>query len=153
MTEADYSALRTVGNFPDLAVIAIGVLGRMKNAGHQIVQICGPYSTGGLGTKELNAKRFDEAREAAEARGYAVFNQIPFEDAIQRIVATYNLPAGEYCYDILHVFYRTIFESTHITKFLFIPGWESSTGARWERDEAQRLGIVSEDIPLDWFTA
>jgi len=150
MTESDRNALRLVDNFQDLAEIAIGVLERMKANGHEIVQICGPYSTGGLGSMELNGARFKKAREAAEAHGYVVFDQMPFEEAIKRIAKKYNLPDGHYCWDILHVFYRLIFESGHIIKFLFIPGWESSTGARWEREEALRLGIPCEDIPLEW---
>lgn len=151
MTKDDEASLLQVSNFEDLAQIAISVLSRMKEAGHEIVQICGPYTTGGLGSPELNGKRFEEARKAAESRGFIVFDQMPFEDAIKRIVTSYNLPPGEYCQDILDVFYRRIFESGYISKFLFIPGWESSKGARWEHEEAEKIGILSKDIPLDWF--
>lgn len=151
ISEEDSATLLQVGTFEDLAKIAISALGRMKEAGHEIVQICGPFTTGGLGSPELNGQRFDEARKAAEARNYVVFDQMPFEDAIKRIVASYNLPQGEYCDDVLDVFYRTIFKSGHLSKFLFIPGWESSKGCRWERNEAQSLGIPCEDIPLEWF--
>lgn len=151
MEEEHHEALDTVTSFEDLARIAIEVLGKMKRAGHEIVQVCGPYTTGGLGSPELNGKRFGEARRAAEARGFIVFDQMPFEDAIKRITASYGLSQDAYCQDVLDVFYRNIFKSGHLSKFLFIPGWESSKGATWERKEAEVLGIPCEEIPLDWF--
>jgi Domain of unknown function (DUF4406) len=153
VTESNHKALAEVNNFTKLADIAIEVLTRMKAEGHEIVQICGPYTTGGLGSPELNGKRFDEVRETLVTRGFTVFDQMPFEGAIKRIKDSYNLPAGEYCEDILEVFYRLVFQSGHISKFLFIPGWESSKGSRWEREVADKFGILCEDIPPEWFVS
>lgn len=149
MTESDHSALIKVDSFEELAEIGVSILSRIKADGHEIGEICGPLSTGGLGSPDLNRERFQRAIDAVRERGYIIFDQLPFEDAIRRIMKRYD--PSEYCHDILDVFYATIFETGHITKFFFIPGWESSTGARWERKRALQHGIEIIDIPLDWF--
>ena len=42
---------------------------------------------------------------------------------------------------ILDDFYSPIFNSGLIKEFYFMPNWQSSKGANWEHNEANRLGI------------
>ena len=52
--------------------------------------------------------------------------------------------------DMLDVLYRTIFSSGLINKALFLPDWESSKGARWERDLVTELGLEILEYPIEW---
>jgi hypothetical protein len=132
-----------------LAAVANSVLFRMKKSkGPRIVQICGPMTTGGLGSQEANMLRFKRAIVVAEHHGLAVFNQIYLEDAINRI--TGYKAGGEYFVDILEILYRKIFESGYVNKVLFLPDWQSSVGACWERELLMKLGISIEEYPAEW---
>ncbi len=50
----------------------------------------------------------------------------------------------------LEFFYKKIFESGFINKALFLPGWQDSKGATWERNLAQKLNIIVEEYPEKW---
>ncbi len=120
----------------------------MRHPEQEIVQICGPMTTGGLGSLEENMAQFSRAIEQAERQGLRVFNQIPFQGAIIRITDHHD--GKEYCVDILEVFYRRIFECGHVSRTLFLPGWQESRGARWERSFVSELGIAAEEYPREW---
>lgn len=147
--EIEKEALKNTATLTETASIAISILVRMKESnGHQVVTICGPMSTGGLGNIEANMHRFRQAIDAAQDNGLVVFNQVPFQEAIVRI--TGYKEGSEYCMDILEIFYRNIFESGYISKTLFLPGWQSSRGASWERELVTSLGIPAEEYPIEW---
>lgn len=147
-TEEDMSILQTADSFQEAADVAVAVLARMKTTDRPIVQICGPMSTGGRGNLQENLALFQKAIEVATEKGLLVFNQIPFQEVIDRIDTVSK--TGEYCHDILEVFYRRVFESGYIDKALFLPGWEGSFGATWERNLVVKLGISIEDYPPEW---
>jgi hypothetical protein len=151
-TVEETQALKWVCTYEDAADIAIKILKKMSANGHQVVQICGPMSTGGLGNFKDNMARFKKSIESAERYGLLVFNQLPFQDAIIRISSFDENSNGNQSYDmaILEVFYRKVFESGYVKKTLFLPGWQSSKGAQWERDLVESLGIVMEDYPVEW---
>lgn len=140
--------LDAVGSLAEAGDLAVEVLSRMKEREQAIIQVCGPMSTGGLGSLEKNMERFAHAIGALQDRGFLVFNQIPFQGAIVRL--TDHHAGGEYCIDILEVFYRKIFECRHISRAMFLPGWESSTGARWEREFVAARGIPVDEFPERW---
>ncbi len=136
--------------FEELAKIAIEVLREMSEKENKpIVEICGPISTGGLGNTKDNLERFDKAIKTACEKGMCVFTQLPFENAIGKIMYKYPVTDG-YHMDILDIFYRTIFSSGLINKALFLPDWESSKGARWERDLVTELGLEILEYPVEW---
>ena len=113
--------------------------------------VCGPISTGGAGSLEANIERFNEAIFTLENLGQKIFNQIPFEKAIGRL----HVPGEDgYDWNILYHFYEPIFESGSIRRKFFIPGWESSVGATWERKQAAQLNIevidLAEDLTPIW---
>lgn len=148
-TDVEREALKSASSLEEIAEIAISVLLRMKSNGHrQVVQICGPMSTGGLGSTKLNMERFRLAVKRAAAQGLIVFDQLPFQEAIIRI--TEYREGGEYCTAILEVLYRRIFESGHVDKAFFLPGWQGSVGASWERKHLTKLGIPIEEYPMKW---
>lgn len=148
-SQEDLNALDTVSTLEEAGALALAILKRMSEEDKEIIQLCGPMSTGGLGNLEDNMKRFQSAINIAYNKGLLVFDQIPFQSSIIRLT---KFKEGEPIYnmDILEIFYRTIFESGYIKKALFLPGWESSKGARWERELVTQLGIPVEEYPPEW---
>ena len=72
-----------------------------------------------------------------------MFNQIPFQQEMVRIISQSSLD-DEYDFALLDDFYLPIFESGLVHVLYFLSGWESSTGARWEHEQAKRLKISVE---------
>lgn len=101
--------------------------------------VCGPMTTGGLGSLEANFGRFNEVTAELRRVGHRVFSQMPYEDRMAELWDTLK-PVDGYDYRLLEGFYTPIFESGMIRRFHFIPGWEDSTGSRWEHDLAEKLG-------------
>ncbi len=122
--------LAAVQTYEEAVKLAIDTLVVMPKP---ICQVCGPISTGGLGSSEQNLRVLNYAIRFLQEHGMTVFDQQPYEDTIRRLQA--DDPA------YLERFYLPIFKSGHITKFHFIPGWNTSVGTRWEHDQAVVLGI------------
>ena len=131
-----------------MAEVALIILGRMREEARPIIQVCGPISTGGLGSVEANSARFWRSVEVASQHEMLVFNQMPFQEAMIRL----DKQRGQvgYCTDILDIFYTRIFQSGHIEEGLFLPDWEGSVGARWEREIMKRFGIRITEYPTEW---
>lgn len=146
--DEELASLKAINSFHDMVPIGVRVLRRIRQHGEKVVQICGPMSTGGKGTLAANMTHFKRAVAHARLKGVLVFDQTPFEDPIIRLSA--SAPREGYCHDILHIFYRSLFESRLITTLSFLPDWQSSVGAKWEYEEALRLGIEIEDYPCQW---
>ena len=144
----DFAKLETASSFYELAEVAINIIKRIKEGGNEVVQLCGPMSSGGLGNMEDNFTFFREAIKKAREHGLIVFDQTPFQDAMQRLS---EHPVTEfYNMDILEIFYKRLFESGLISKVLFLPKWETSKGACWERDFLSDKPVIIEDYPIDW---
>lgn len=150
-TDVEFKALEVASTFHEAGDIALTILSRMSVTGKEIVQICGPISTGGLGTMEKNMARFRLAIDRATENGLFVFNQIPFQQTIKRL-SNFEDRQKKYNWEILEIFYRKIFESGYIHRTLFLPYWYSSNGAKWERNIVTKIGIPVEDYPLEWLT-
>jgi hypothetical protein len=148
-TDEEYRRLNRARSYEETAKVALVVLSRMSETGREVVQICGPMSTGGLGNPRDNMARFQLAIHRAQARGLMVFDQLPFQPTIGRLCG-FKEGNGKYDWEILEVFYKRIFESGHVHRTLFLPGWEGSVGARWERELVTRLGLIVEDYPASW---
>jgi len=148
----DVVDLEKASTFEDLALIAIRVLKRASFAspGRRVVEVCGPISTGGLGSIEANMEHFTNAVSAVIDSGVQVFSQVPFEAKIAVLRARWYKDGNSgYCMPILEDFYRKVFESGLVTEFWFLPGWQNSTGSKWEMKEAHRLGISARDYPAN----
>ncbi len=134
-TEAD--ELQSINTYAQLHQRAIKKLLRLPQP---VVQVCGPLSTGGRGNFAANMQVMNQAVELLVKQGKTIFDQRPFETPMRRILLAKNLPG--YDYDLLNEFYLPLFETGRIKEFHFIPGWQGSTGARWEHNQAKRLGIA-----------
>lgn len=138
---ADTAALETANSFAELSEIALRVLKRMPKP---VGQVCGPISSGGLGSIPANLKRFDETIGELIKSGNKVFDQVPFESHFFRLI---ERGQGAHGQGLLEQFYLPLFESGLVDTLYFIPGWESSKGARWEHAQAKRLGITIVYLP------
>ncbi len=126
--------LKTTTSFEELTHIALHILER---APQPISQVCGPMTSGGLGSLEKNLAVFEKTVITLKERGEIVFNQLPFEDPMARIKLLKNKGG----LNLLETFYRPIFESGFIKRLYFMYGWENSSGSRWEFKTARNLGI------------
>lgn len=147
-TREELAVLEAAATLREVAEIALGHLYRLQSYGRPIVQICGPMTTGGLGSLSANMRRFECAIAGAAGAGHLVFDQIPLQAAIIRITDHHN--STEYNVDILEVLYAPIFGSGCINTVFFIPGSETSRGATWERRKVMGLGIEVFECPLPW---
>lgn len=131
-TIEDIQELEKVKTYKEMAAIALRILDRIPGPK---MQICGPISTGGKGSKKENMKEFNKAIFFFHEQGENVFDQIPFQEAMTRL----SKEVEGYDERVLTDFYLPLFESGKVTTFIFLPDWESSKGARWERRTIKRL--------------
>ncbi len=149
-TELEIRVLEGITSFHEMIPVGVTILHKMREADDRpIFQICGPMSTGGAGSLELNMRRFILAQKVARENGLYVFDQTPFQDAMIRLSQPW-VDRKEYCTEILHIFYRGIFKTKILKGLVFLPGWESSVGTRWEREEALLHGLEVSEYPIEW---
>lgn len=149
-SQQEYQDISVANSFWELLQIAMTVIGRMPE--HvPLCQVCGPISTGNR-TIEENFFIFNKTIEVFFRHKFEVFNQMPFEKRMGYLKQRWDTenPKAGYCMPILEEFYQPIFESGKIKKLPFIPGWESSFGATWEHQQAERLGIEIIHLPENW---
>ena len=133
-TPDDQQTIVAAQSFVELSHVALAVLGRMPQP---VGQVCGPISTGGLGSIKKNLAVFDATIDRLIAEGRTIFDQMPFEEHFFRIIN--SAWATRHNNQLLEDFYRPIFESRQVSTLYFIPGWESSKGATWEHELGQHL--------------
>ena len=133
---ADHAELASAGTFEELRDIGFRVLARMPD---DVWMVCGPITSGGLGSLEKNVDRFNSAIDLLSAQGRNVFTQMPFEGPMQRLRV--GMSAFESGALILNTFYLPIFRSAKVTTLCFIHDWQTSMGAQWEHERAIELGL------------
>ena len=133
------------------ALAEIGII-KLQELGANSEIVCGPISTGGFGNAKTNFKVFNAAITRLIAEGHKIFNQMPFEGGLGRLRLLWERERDNtgYCMPILTEFYGPLFETRLITLAHFIPGWESSFGAKWEHDELQKLGARIQYLSKEW---
>jgi len=145
----DFEKIANSSSMPELANIAISILEKLSFFG-EVHQLCGPMSTGGFNQRETNIKLFTFAIEVAREKGLLIFNQIPFQKAMVRLSSLAS--QGQYKQDILDFFYLPVFQSGFVKKILFLPLWETSLGAVWERNVLKTMNNASiDEYPLAWY--
>lgn len=136
-TKEDWQDLGKVSNFADMRVIAKRILDRIPKP---VAGVCGPIAeTGGLHSVEANLKVFNNAIIQLQKNGLRIFDQMPFENKMQEFKTKMN--REDFLKELNNDFYMPIFESKAVSTFYFIPGWESSSGAKFEHEKAKELGI------------
>ncbi len=143
-TKEDLALLARTETCADMFTVAKRVLNRLPKP---VVQVCGPISTGGAGSLKKNLALMDRAVELLHTHGRHVFSQLPFEEPMQRIKYAHQ---GSYAMTLLDDFYKPLFESGLVDALYFLPAWQSSFGARWEYEQAKRLGIKTLFFPKGW---
>lgn len=149
-TDAYQKAACACTSFKEIGNVALDVLRSMPQP---VCQLCGPISTGGLGSRERNTALFTRAIDELRTRGCNPFDQFPLQNAMNAISDTWHRsnPEALYCMPLLEDVYYPIFSSGLITKAFFLPDWETSFGARWEHATLSRLGIEIQDFPREWY--
>ena len=139
-TEGLTKRIRGATNYQELLSVAHSVLAIIVDDHPRklIAIVCGPISTGGKGSRKENLEIFSRAIDRAVRDDLLVFNQMPFEDDLERIYKSNPEMQGA---RLLEEFYLPLFEDGWIKLLCFLPRWESSVGARWEHSQAERLGI------------
>ncbi len=137
--EKDLLNLEQAETVEQMFAVGFRVLKRMPQP---VGQVCGPISTGGRGSILENLIAFNETIVLLQSEGKHIFDQMPFEEPMQRVKNAF--PPNVYATTLLTDFYLPLFESGFIKKLYFLPDWQSSTGARWEYEQAQRLGLEVE---------
>lgn len=135
--EKDWQALEKAENVAELYLVAKKITEKMEKP---LAQVCGPIGTGGLGSVEANLHAFNETIKKLQKQGFNVFDQMPFETPMQELKKKL-FPNDEYFENILTDFYHPLFESGAVTKFFFMPNWQTSKGAKWEHEKAKELNI------------
>ncbi|MDO8600952.1 MAG: hypothetical protein Q7R73_05135 [bacterium] len=133
--EEDTRQAENVESLEALHTIAMRVLLRMP---YPAGMVCGPITTGGRGSVAENIAVLDVVIAKLMAEGRVIFNQMPFEPHMHRIVRACPHLDG---LPLLETFYFPLFQSGRMTKLYFLPDWKTSFGARWEHDQAILLGF------------
>lgn len=146
--EEHFKAVEAATTYEELSGVALDVL---KSMPQPVIAVSGPISTGGAGNITQNLIIFEKTIQKLLDQGHNVFNNInPFEKTIQTLRQKFGKHPKEQNQILLDKFYFAIYTSGYIKKIYFIPGWESSHGATWEREIAKRYGIEIEDLPKDF---
>ena len=144
-TDEHRKKLLLATSFEELADLGEEILHRMPNP---VTEVCSPLTTGGRGSFRENVHVYEYVSCRLTSLKHNVFRIMPFENGMQRLRTAWHLTHGDdaYCMPILEVFYKRIFDSGKVRWAYFIPGWESSFGARWERDYCMRIGVQIIDL-------
>ena len=141
--ERVYSAV----SYQELGEIGLIIL---KGMPQPIAQVCGPITSGGLGSIEKNLDVINRTIRKLTSNGSIVFNQMPFEQPMQDMQRTSTLPVEETYQSLLNDCYLPLFNSGLIRRLYFIYGWRFSFGAKWEHQKAQELGIATHYLEKDF---
>lgn len=133
----DWEDLEKISSFLDMQVIAKRVLDRIPRP---VAGVCGPIAeTGGLHSIEANLNVFNNTIIQLQKTGLKIFDQMPFENKMQELKAKMN--REDFLRELNDDFYMPIFKSKIVSTFYFIPGWETSNGAKFEHEKAKEFGI------------
>lgn len=136
-TKEDWENLEKISSFLDMQVIAKKVLDRIPRP---VAGVCGPIAeTGGLHSIEANLNVFNNTIIQLQKTGLRIFDQMPFENKMQELKAKMN--REDFLRELNDDFYMPIFKSKIVSTFYFIPGWETSNGAKFEHEKAKEFGI------------
>lgn len=128
-------SLEAIKSFPDKAV-------------HMII---GPMTTGGTGSFESNMARHEKVVRHFWAQGICVFDQSRIDDDMNRILSTTTFDG--YPWLLFDDFFGPLFESGVISKLHLLPGWETSTGTKWEQEKALSVGIELNYLTEDFIAS
>lgn len=137
-TEEKYEVLKT---------LAGAAIERLKELPQPVVRVCGPLTskTSPGFSYEQNLKRFLCAQAALQDKGLTIFDYFEGNHDESQIQ-----PLGLPWEEVMLYYHRPIMESGWLKVAYFMPYWQESSGARFEREECSRLGITIEELPETW---
>jgi hypothetical protein len=109
----------------------------LKKVPPPVARISGPLRTGGDGY-DTNLKRLRLGEALIRSRGISIFGYEKYSDAIR---SAYDLH-----FEYFHI---PILKTGLIQSIFFLPGWEGSGGASYERRLCDELGIAKNDITVE----
>lgn len=137
-TDQDFVDLLHVKTFAEVYSITHRVIEHMPKG---LIQVCGPISSGGVGSIEGNIARMDSVIKKLQGEGWNIFDQMYVEGAFQHIRYSPEYEHKDGHGDILNDFYLPLFKSRKIKGLYFMKDWQSSKGAQWEHDKGVELGL------------
>ncbi|MBI4176209.1 MAG: hypothetical protein HY518_03320 [Candidatus Aenigmarchaeota archaeon] len=146
-TADDLMDLDTAKSYGRLSVIGERVISRMAGP---VGMVCGPISHGGLYTERdpefwENMDRLLSRIRLLQEEGKSVFNQLPFEGPMSRLMASGNGNPNS----LLNGVYLPLFEKGLIEELYHSPGWHKSYGSIWEHTQGKRFVWMSNHYLLD----
>lgn len=133
-------------SFSDLSNLA---LVELQSIGRAVI-VCGPITTGGRGSAEENIRAMKAAITHLKDQGHMVFDQFPYESTLWTLKDQWEMAGNQgYCMPILTDFYLPLYQSGLIHRAYFLPGWNSSYGAKWERKELTTLSVEIVDFEVE----
>jgi hypothetical protein len=132
----DIALMDSCRTYEELHQVAFAVFSRI---GDEASMICGPITSGGLGSPHENLKVFELATRLVAKHEPNLFTQLPFEHAMARIRQDGRHFKGDL--HLLEAFYLPLFRSGRMKRLFFLPHWETSRGTLWEHRQAEQLGI------------
>lgn len=150
-----YRACSKAPSFSELVLIAQAELEKFEGP---IEIVCGPITSGGVGSRVENLAIFNAAILKLRLEGRPIFSQMPYEDALDRLGKAFlrnaDRQALEYdIHPILTEFYEPLFACGRINFAWFLSNWHTSKGASWERKVLPLYGIGFADLSQEWFDA
>jgi len=116
-----------------------------------VFEVCGPISTGQYSYQE-NIKIFGGCLKKLQRLGFMPFDILPLQEGFDRLIVEWHKKNGNgYCNPILDIVYKSIFQSGIIKAAFFLPTWEQSFGANWERKTFLELKIPIFEYPVGWY--
>ena len=132
-TKDDVLRIKTAATFEELCVVAFEIIKRMPRP---VGMVSGPITSGGEGSIKKNIAVFSKTIQSLSPKGKSIFNQLPFEGSMRRIIKTPYYKGNNH---LLETFYLPLFKSKSIKIVYFMSTWKTSYGARWEHDQALAL--------------
>ena len=116
---------------------------RNTSGGEKIFELCGPITTGGVGSIQGNNDKMVRVVEKIRTMGHKVFAHTDYTKEILAIKSELQKHNRFYYYDwdLLYDCFDPLFASGLLDGLIFLEDFESSTGARWEYDMALKYGI------------
>lgn len=148
-TKKDRKAAKRAKTFKELAKVAIRIARRLPSP---VGQVCGPITTGGVGTVKGNIRIFKKTIFDLQKSGKSIADQVPFEKPLWKIMKNFPRKWGKpnkKDLQLLEEFYGTLFRSGVIKVLYFMPGWEHSFGACWEYSLGKELGLEIHFMKLE----
>lgn len=158
-TEEDHAEQDRCESMHHLAELGIKLAKRLKEQSPDgsVILLSGPMTTGGLGSFDRNIKLFECAIIVAREKGLTVYNQLPFQKGMIRILGlnrnpSFKAEAAGYPMSILTDFYGPLLDSKLVSDLFQLRDHASSFGARWEEARARLVEMIHiRSYPSLWY--